>query len=191
MPHFIPKSSDNPEFARILEMHRLRDADGFAFDLAPDAAETKALARLLGARSVRKMRFAGQLAPAGKEVWILSAHLGATVIQRCVVTLDPVTTRIDMDLRRRFVPADPRAGAEIILSPHDEDDDEIETLSDRLDLGRIAVEALALALPAYPRREGVSLATALPQDPGASLNDGVVKPFAGLAALRDKLRGST
>lgn len=191
MPSFIAQSPDNPHFPRIIAMHRLRDQDGFDFDLAPDEAETKALSRLFEARSVRKMRFSGRLQPAGEGIWTLYAQFGATVVQSCVVTLEPVTTRIDMEVRRRFVPSDPRAAHEIIVSPHDEDDDEIEPLGDRLDLGLVAVEALALALPAYPRCEGVSLETATRNSPGVSLGEAEVKPFAGLAALRDKLGGNT
>jgi hypothetical protein len=48
------------------------------------------------------------------------------------------------------------------------------------------VEALALALPAYPRKPGARLEAVA--GPG---EDTVVKPFAALAALRDKLGGGS
>jgi hypothetical protein len=52
----------------------------------------------------------------------------------------------------------------------------------------VATEALALALPAYPRRDGATLgAHAASAPPGAApLTDAEVRPFAALAALRAK-----
>ena len=65
MPELIPRAPDNPDFARVLEIRQLRDLDGFDFDIAPTEAEAAALARLLGANAVRKLRFVGRLEPAG------------------------------------------------------------------------------------------------------------------------------
>jgi hypothetical protein len=44
---------------------------------------------------VRKLRFIGTLEPEGAQDWRLTADLGATVVQPCVVTLAPVTTRLE------------------------------------------------------------------------------------------------
>lgn len=184
MPEIIDHAADNPEFARVIELARLRDVESFAFDIAPTAEEGARIARLMGAQAVRKLRLAGSLARLAGG-WQLDATLGATVIQTCVVTLDPVTTRIDQAVRRRFLPAGAEAAREVILSPEDEDD-EIDPLGDRIDLGLVAIEALALALPPYPRKPGASLA-----DIGVGAATEAVKPFAALAALRDKLDGGS
>ena len=176
----VEQAADNPEFARVIDLARLRDAAEFPFDIAPNEREAQAIARLMGARSVRKMRFAGKLAPLPRGGWLLEGRLGATVTQSCVVTLDPVTTRVEQEVRRRYLPETAPMGAEVILSP--DEDEEIDPLPDRLDIGLVAVEALALALPAYPRKEGASLA-----EMGYGEETEVVKPFAALAALRDKL----
>lgn len=179
MPELVSRANDNPEFARVIEVRQLRDLARFDFDISPQPAEAAALASLLGAQAVRKLRFAGHLVPVAKDGWALEAALGATVVQTCVVTLEPVTTRIDETVRRAFIPG-LKGGAEIEVSP--EEDDEIEPLRDRIDLGRVAIEALALALPAYPRKEGANL--------GGGDEDGDMdrpKPFAALAALREKL----
>lgn len=179
MPELTSHATDNPEFARVVEVRQLRDLSRFDFDIAPDAAEAAALARLLGAQAVRKLRFAGHLAPIASGGWQLEAKLGATVIQTCVVSLEPVTTRIDETVRRAFLPGAATA-VEVVVAP--DEDDEVEPLRDRIDLGRISTEALALALPAYPRKEGATLAGGTdPDDPGAP------RPFAALAALREKL----
>ena len=107
----FPHAPDNPEFARVIELRQLRDLDAFDFDIAPDPREAEALARLLDARSVRKMRFAGRLTPLADGGWQLAGALGATVVQSCVVTLDPVTTRIDQPVRRTFLPETAALGA--------------------------------------------------------------------------------
>ena len=183
MPELSPHAPGNPEFARVVELRQLRDLDAFDFDIAPTPAEAGALARLLDARSVRKMRFAGRLTPLPRGAWQLDAALGATVVQSCVVTLDPVTTRIDQPVRRTFLP-EPTRAAEIVVDP--EEDDEIEPLTDRIDLGLVATEALALALPAYPRKPGATLGPDTPPP-----DEDAPKPFAALAALRGKTRSES
>ena len=188
MPELIPRSHDNPDFARVIEVRTLSAVDGMDFDIAPTPAEAAALARLLGAQAVRKLRFAGRLAALDRAGWGLDGTLGATVVQTCVVTLEPVVTRIDQTVRRRFLPdAGARSAgiaAGLVVDP--DEDDEVEPLGERIDLGLVAIEALALALPAYPRKEGAVL------DPAAgSAGEEEPKPFASLAALRGKLGGES
>lgn len=187
MPELVTRSAANPEFPRIVEVAKLSDTAPFAFDIAPDETERAALARLLGAQAIRKMRLAGTLAPDSEaRGWILEADLGATVVQTCVVSLDPVVTRIDQPVRRRFLPLRGQSEPEIEVAP--DADDEIEPLGPRIDLGLVATEALALALPDYPRREGASLADRVAAPEGIRpLDEADVKPFAALAALKDKL----
>lgn len=181
MPELIPRAPDNPDFARVLELRQLRDLEGFDFDLAPTEAEAAALARLLGANAVRKLRFAGRLEPVGKGGWRLEGRLGATVVQPCVVTLEPVTTRIDQPVRRTWLP-DARPAAEVVVDA--DADDEPEPLGERIDLGLVATEALALAMPAYPRKPGAAL-----RSPPEAEGEDRPRPFAALAALRGKPDG--
>jgi uncharacterized metal-binding protein YceD (DUF177 family) len=184
MPELIPHAPDNPDFARVIEPRLIREADAFPFDIAPTPAEAAAIARLLGARDIRKLRFKGALSRLPKGGWRLEATLGATAVQTCVVTLDPVTTRVDQPVTRTFLPAAATASAEVVV---DLDDDEIEPLGDRIDLGLVAIEALALALPNYPRRPGATLGPASAAGHGvAPLDEAELKPFAALAALRGK-----
>ncbi len=77
---------------------RLADLPGrheTAVDFAPDAAGRAAIAAELGLSDLRKLRLAGRMVPVGRTDWRLEATLGATVVQPCVVTLDPVVTRIE------------------------------------------------------------------------------------------------
>jgi uncharacterized metal-binding protein YceD (DUF177 family) len=186
MPDILSRSPGNPDFARVVEVSRLRGRAAFDFDLAPDPHEAAALARLMGAEAVRKLRFRGRLVAAPDGAWRLDAELGATVVQTCVVSLEPVTTRVDAPVRRLFSPDVAEPEAEVVVS--DLEDDETEPLGAAIDLGLVAIEALALALPAYPRRSGARLAVAASAPPGAApLVDSEVKPFAALASLRAKM----
>jgi uncharacterized metal-binding protein YceD (DUF177 family) len=185
MAEILARSPTNPEFPRVIETMRLRGASEVPFDLTASAEECVALARLLGAQAVRKLRFRGRLAPAPDAAWRLTGELGATVVQTCVVTLEPVTTRVDAPVRRLFAP---HATASLDIDLDAEDDDEAEPLGDAIDLGLVAIEALALALPAYPRAEGAELGElARSAPPGvAPIAEGDLRPFAALAALRDR-----
>ena len=189
MPELIPHAPDNPEFARVIERRQIRDLDAFPFDIAPTDAEARALAKLLDVPAVRKLRLAGRLTPLPRGGWQLDARLGATVVQTCVVTLDPVTTRIDQPLRRAWLPATASRPNEIVVAP--DEDDEIEPLGERIDLGLVAIEALALALPPYPRKPGATLGPIAASGEAAPAEEGELKPFAGLAALRAKMDGES
>lgn len=153
-------------------------------EVAPDAEGRAAVAAHLGIPAVRKLRLVGRLVPEGREDWRLVAELGATVVQECVVTLAPVTTRIDEPVERRYLADLPEDEAGEVEMP---EDDSVEALPASLDLGAVMIEALALALPPYPRAEGVELGEVVVTEPGADpLTEEAARPFAG---LRDALKG--
>jgi uncharacterized metal-binding protein YceD (DUF177 family) len=164
---------------------RLTDAAGRverALLLEPGAEALETLARDLGLLGLRKVRLAGRLVPRGRRDWRLEARLGATVVQPCVVTLAPVTTRIDEAVQRTY-------SADYVEPEGDEaevpDDDSLEPLPEVLDLSALLAEALALALPLYPRAPGVELGQVLVSPPGVEpLTDEAARPFAGLKSLR-------
>ncbi|NVO55526.1 DUF177 domain-containing protein [Rhodobacteraceae bacterium B1Z28] len=156
------------------------------FGLRPETKALEAIKNDLGLLGLRKLSFVGDVRAQGKRDWILTGKLGATVIQPCVVTLEPVTTRIDIPVSRVFMAdwADP-----------DEPDfeipegDETEPLGPEIDPEQVMIEALSLALPQYPRKDDAELAQAGYTEPGKkAMTDEDVKPFAGLAGLRDSLK---
>ncbi|MEL6585522.1 MAG: DUF177 domain-containing protein [Pseudomonadota bacterium] len=155
--------------------------------LVPDAGQLEALADLFGVDQIRKVRLEGTLTPGPGRDWRLNGRLGATVVQPCRVTTDPVTTRIDEPIQRHYA-------ADFAVPAGDEaempEDDTQEPLPDILDIGALLEEVLALAIPAFPRADGVEDVdlTAIP--PGAQpIEETAEKPFAGLAALKAKLEG--
>ncbi len=183
MPDIGTHSVDNPEFARVVAVRKLAPAAGLDFDITPTTDELRSIAVLLDAPAVKKLRLHGRLEAAERGAWRLQAMLGATVIQTCVLTLEPVTTRVDTPVHRLFTPDPGPSGPEVVIDGTE--DDEIEPLGERIDLGLVAIEALALALPPYPRRDGADLTEFLGTPPGAEpLRDADLKPFAGLRNLR-------
>lgn len=169
----------------ILALARLGRASDTGFSVEPDAAARKKIANDLSLRGLRKLRLTGTLVAVGKYDWHLKARLGATAVQECVVTLEPVTTRIDTDFTRSYLVDVPEPTIEDFEVP---DDDTVEPLPQTLNLLELMAEALALALPDYPRADGVELGTAVFAAPGVQpMTDEDAKPLAGLAGLRDKL----
>ena len=164
------------------------------FELVPEQAALRAIAEELGLQGLRKLRFKGEISADGKRDWRLTAQLGATVTQPCVVTLGPVTTRIEEPVERRFVAEIPDFGPSAKKSDEDEEgiempeDDNTELLDSHIDPGAVMLEALSLALPLYPRAEDAALEETNFTEPGKdAMTDEDTKPFAGLAALREQL----
>jgi uncharacterized metal-binding protein YceD (DUF177 family) len=151
------------------------------FRLAPDAGQRAAIATALGLSALGRIEMQGELRPAGRHDWELDATLSASVTQPCIVTLAPVTTRIDETISRRYL-------AEMEFPAEEEtempEDDTAEPLPAEVDIGAVMVEALALAVPQYPRAEGAEFATAQVAEAGVTpMTDDDMKPFAGLASL--------
>ncbi|QCO56835.1 DUF177 domain-containing protein (plasmid) [Pseudorhodobacter turbinis] len=155
------------------------------FDLAPDRAMRVEIAKYLEITSASKLRLTGEIRPRGRHDFTLQAVLEASVEQPCSITLAPVISEIKEDVLRVFV-------ADWKDTDRDDmqmtEDDSMEPLGEAIDLGHVTVEALSLALPAFPRAPGAVLDEAQFAAPGtAPLRDGDLKPFAGLAGLKAKL----
>lgn len=160
------------------------------FSLRPDSDFLKALCETLKVSDLRKVTFQGQISALDKADWSLEGHLGATVVQPCVVTLAPVTTRVEADVSRRYL-------AQIETFDDDEveeiempEDENAELLGTHIDVMDILAEALALNVPLYPRAENADLKETVFTEPGKkAMTDEDSRPFAGLASLRGKLSG--
>lgn len=159
------------------------------FKLRPNEGQLNEIATKLELLAARKVSFSGQISAQDRRDWVLTARLGITVVQPCVVTLAPVTTRIDMDVRRVFLASlpEPELGE---VEMHD--DENIELLKASIDLFAVMVETLTLVLPQYPRKDGANLAEANFTEPGqAAMTDEDARPFSGLAGLGKALKDNT
>lgn len=153
---------------------------------APDAAARSEMAQALGLLSLPFLTLTGEIRPVGKGDFRLTARLTARAVQACAITLAPVPAQVDEDIERLY-------RAEFVYPQAEEaelpPDDEGEPLPEVIDLTDLACEALALALPLYPRAPGATLGSQVFAPPGAApLTDDVLRPFAGLAGLADRLK---
>jgi uncharacterized metal-binding protein YceD (DUF177 family) len=169
----------------VVKLAEISGRSEYTFDLTPDAPARAALAQDMGLRSLRKLRFEGHLVPQGRSDWRLEATLGATVVQDCVVSFEPVMTRIDEKVLRRYV-------AKIEALPPGEiempEDDTVDPLPVSLDIAEVMAEALSLALPPFPRAPGASLGEIVVTQAGAKpMTQEDARPFAGLDALKKAL----
>lgn len=163
---------------------------GLHRELEASAAERQAMADLAGVREILSARASFDVVPKSGGRVQVTGHVRARVGQTCVVTLDPMESEIDEEVDLIFAPeAEVRRLADLI--EEGQDDKEPPEVADPpeaivngiIDLGRIATDALFLAIDPYPRKPGVVFeaeVTALdPED----------HPFAALKALQDNKQG--
>lgn len=157
------------------------------FAFRPDAEIRAAMAAELGLIELPAFELVGEIRPAGRNDFLLEAAMKARAVQPCSITLAPVPCTLADTVRRRYdadFHAPEAEEAEMV-------DDEVEPMPEVLDIRAIAQEALALALPLYPRAKGAELQDANFAAPGlAPLTDKDLKPFAGLQGLADKLKNA-
>lgn len=168
----------HPEFSRPVRLDDIGPR-GLDLEIAASAHERELLAKRFSLQRIDKLDAAVQLRriDGGGKVR-LTGHLDASVVQTCVVSLEPVdeTVAEDIDIVFERVPEGASA-REVVLAAAEE----AEPLEgDTLDVGEVVAEELALALNPYPRRADSEL------EPGPSQTDEEVPPgpFEKLARLR-------
>lgn len=167
------------EFGYLIDVDEI-DAEGQTVAFSLDDVQRAQLAARLGLQSLQRLDVAAQVRRRDDGTVIARGTIRATVVQSCVVTLDPVEAAIEEPFEVCYVPAGNGEGPEREIEIG-ADDDDIETFDgSTIDLGRTAVEYLALAIDPYPRRQGAEFS------PETSEN-GDSSPFAVLAKLRNNL----
>ena len=152
-----------------------------AFVFSPAAQLRNLLAIETGIIAIKRLRLAGDIFPHKDGNLTLKAQLTASVKQQCVVSLNPVSTRISTSVERRFVAGQPFHG--LSRNCPMPEDDSIEPLGKAIDLLAISREVLVLELPLYPRRPGATL----PQGAAEIADDKPPGPFSTLADLRHRM----
>jgi uncharacterized metal-binding protein YceD (DUF177 family) len=160
-----------PEFSRPVPLGTIGHA-GRQLVLEATAAERAALATRLGVLGIERLSAEVRLKPEEGGTVLVEGRLSASLIQACIVSLEPVAETVDEPIAFRLLPPgrEPQDGPE--------DLDEIESPDGVADLGEAVTEELALALDPYPRAPGA----VLPGKAGGAVMGG----FAALAALRRK-----
>lgn len=174
------------EFEHLMTLAEARRQSG-PVELRADDAQRSAIARRFAIDSVDRLEATLSVDTEGDEI-VVAGRLSAQVVQRCVVSDEPVAATIDAPVMVRFVPKQKleaaEAEAEIELS--DAELDVIGYDQGRVDLGDMVTETLALSLDPYPRGPD---AERVVKERGI-LSEGEAGSFGALAGLRDRLGGA-
>jgi|SRR5579864_1372110 len=167
--------SNNFEFSRPIDVHRLPPAGG-AYEIVASPAECAALAKRFDLLTLDRLEARVQLSALAAGFYRLSATLQADLTQPCVVTLEPVKSRVAEAFALLYGAVDEQK--EVVLDGNSETVEPIE--GGMIDIGEAVAQQLSLALDPFPRAPGAPA----PSDTSPSESQRLDSPFAVLAKLR-------
>jgi Large ribosomal RNA subunit accumulation protein YceD len=142
--------------------------EGIEITVEASPEEREALARDFKLPAIHALTGTFRISGTRKRVHA-SGRVDATISQICVVTLEPFDSNIREDVEVDFAASPASAGQG--------EDPPDEIVDDRVDLGWLTAEFLALGLDPYPRKPGVDFAFEAADDRPES-------PFAALGMLK-------
>jgi uncharacterized metal-binding protein YceD (DUF177 family) len=156
---------------------------GLHRDIEADRAVRAAMAQLAGLREILSANASLDVTPAGSGRFHVAGRVRARIGQTCVVTLDPIENDIDEEVDLIFAPPEQIPELADLVDEAVEDDAEIPDPPEPIengviDLGRLATDALFLAIDPYPRRSDAVF------EPPVEAADPEAHPFAALKALK-------
>jgi hypothetical protein len=175
--------SGKPPFEHFYDLGDLGRA-GAEVSISLSEQERARLARWANIDAVDSFEAQLSLKKHSATRYALLAKLDASIIQSCVVTLEPVRSRIEREIARDLLLASPvrRALPKEALPPLPSVEDDLTEEIDSLtyDLAAPLLEEFSLAIDPYPRAPGVAFE---PPGNGPERAEG---PFAALKALKGK-----
>jgi uncharacterized metal-binding protein YceD (DUF177 family) len=190
LPKDVPGSPAALPFSRPFPIERLHQGQEIDVTIEADAKERAALAAIDGLQRIDRLAARFHVSPLGPQGARVRGEVTATVIQTCVVSLEPVEAEVRETVDLRFAPDADVAAAEtawkLALEDPATDLDRLEEPPDpivdgALDLGVIAAEFLSLGLDPYPRKPGAKLE----YETGDGRDEGdTVSPFAALRRFK-------
>jgi uncharacterized metal-binding protein YceD (DUF177 family) len=149
-----------------------------------EATQREALARWAGVEKVESFGALVDLRKSGPRRFSYAARLTADVVQTCVVTLEPLSVRLERDIARTLELARGRSrpGQDDppVWTPDDDDEEPEKIETSRYDLAGPLLEEFVLAIDPYPRAPGVAFELPVPEDNPRD------SPFAVLKALKKR-----
>ena len=179
----IPASGPDPWRVPVI-VAQIPDT-GLHRDIEADRAICDAIADIGGLREVLSAQASFDVTPKSGGRFHVSGQVRARVGQTCVVTLEPMESDIDEAIDLIFAPPEqvPQMAALVDEAEHTDGEtpDPPEPIENGvIDLGKVATDALYLALDPYPRKpDAVFEAPVEAADPEDH-------PFAALKALKVK-----
>jgi uncharacterized metal-binding protein YceD (DUF177 family) len=175
------------EFARHVVIEPWPEG-GLEIELEATAEERRSLARRFDLIELPSLRASGRLQRTADGLELrLRGQLQAEVVQSCVISLEPIASRVQEPIERRYrrvAPGEALPEPELLVDPEAA---EVESLrGTAIDLGEVVAEELGLALDPYPR-SGDAYGRLPPLGPDVSLGEPErpASPFAVLEDLYD------
>jgi uncharacterized metal-binding protein YceD (DUF177 family) len=174
-----------PEFSRPVRLDSL-GAEPRRLEIEAGEAERVALAARFGLVSIGRLAAEAVLTRVGATV-TAAGSLAAEVVQSCIATAEPVAESVAERFRIEFRPQPDSAAPDDEIELGERELDVVFYEAGAVDLGEAVAETLSLSLDPYPRSPAAE--AALKQAGVASEEQARAEssPFAGLAALKNKL----
>lgn len=174
-------SAPENEFSRIIDVTSIVGKPEVVQYVA-STAECDALAERIGLAALKSFELKGRFkwADSNKTRLSFEGRIKASVVQNCIITLEPIKLAIDEPLDLYFSKQDSKKAEVELVFPDNMADEIIQ--DNQIDIGEQAVQHLIVNLDPYPRLAGADLA----QTEWAEARDPVHKPnpFAALASLK-------
>lgn len=185
-----PNTGSEPDPWRVPVIVAQIPDTGLHREIEASAAERKVMAEVASVREILSANASFDVVPKSGGRLHVTGHVRARVGQTCVVTLDPIENEVEEEVDLTFAPeAEARRLSDLIEEGQDDEeppeviDPPEAIINGIIDLGRLATDALFLAIDPYPRKPGaVFEAEVVALDPEDH-------PFAALKALQDKKKG--
>lgn len=175
-----------PEFPRAIRLDQIK-AGGTTRKHEAQPEECAALAKRMGVSAISHFAFVAELKPWKKGGVRVTGQIDARVEQICVVTLEPFETHFSDQFDRCFTAHSEEAPRDDLIDLEQLDDDLPDLISgESIDLGELASEVLALALPLHPRMPGVVFEDYLEGGEKALEKQDKPNPFAVLKDLKSR-----
>ena len=156
---------------------------GLHRDIEADRTVRAAMAEVAGLREILSAKASLDVTPTGSGRFHVAGRVRARIGQICVVTLDPIENDIDEAIDLIFAPPEQIPQLSDLVDEAAESEVEIPDPPEPIengviDLGRLATDALFLAIDPYPRRSDAVF------EPPVEAADPEAHPFAALKALK-------
>jgi hypothetical protein len=156
---------------------------GLHRDIAADQPAREAIADLAGLRAILSASASLDVVPERGGRFHVTGRARARIGQTCVVTLDPIENDIDEPIDLVFAPPEQIPELSDLVDEAAESEGDIPDppepiVNGFIDLGRLATDALLLAVDPYPRKLGAVF------DLPVEADDPEDHPFAALKALK-------
>jgi len=171
----------HPEFSHVLALDDIPPG-GLTLQLEADAAARERLAERFGLLSLDRLVASLKVTRGASGIPIrVRGHLEASVVQECVISLEPIASEIKELIEVEYAPAAEDAEEEAFSIDQPDPPEPLE--GDTLELGELVAQHLSIGLDPYPRIAGAKAPEWAENSPQESENS-AASPFAVLEQLR-------